>query len=38
MRNQIKELEEQLKVEKVVSEKIRAFILKKKEVITTKAD
>ena len=38
MRNQIKELEEQLKVEKVVSEKIRNFIVKKQKIVMSHAD
>jgi hypothetical protein len=38
IRNQIKELEEQLKVEKVVSDKIRVFIEKKRQIIQDKAD
>ena len=38
IRNQIKELEEQLKVEKVVSDKIRTFIEKKKQIISEKSD
>ena len=38
IRNQIKELDEQLKVEKVVSEKIRHFIDKKRQIINDRAD
>jgi hypothetical protein len=38
IRNQIKELEEQLKVEKVVSDKIRVFIEKRRQIISDKAD
>ena len=38
IRNQIKELEEQLKVEKVVSYKIRVFIEKRRQIISDKAD